>query len=32
MATLCRLDVYLLFTFFNIISNSRDIRTEEQKI
>ena len=23
MATLCRLDVFLLFTFLNIISNSR---------
>lgn len=24
MATLCRLDVFLLFTFLNIISNSRE--------
>lgn len=27
MATLCRLDVFLLFTFLNIISNSRFIGT-----
>ena len=29
MATLCRLDVFLLFTFLNIISNSRGYTFDE---